>query len=128
MACAGCRRLAGPQSDSTSVIPPLPLGEVGATATLLLRVRVEVTTNPATFTPPSPDGEGKSRHLVGDFHMFKTFFLVISSILLTTISLSAHHGTAASYDSTRSLTLTGTVTEFVFSNPHAQLYFDVKDT
>ena len=40
--------------------------------------------------------------------------------------LFAHHGTGT-YDSTKSVTLSGTVTEFAFTNPHAALYFDVKD-
>jgi hypothetical protein len=40
--------------------------------------------------------------------------------------LSAHHGTGT-YDSTKSVTLSGTVTEFAFVNPHAALYFDAKD-
>lgn len=38
----------------------------------------------------------------------------------------AHHGTGT-YDSTKSVTLSGVVTEFAFTNPHAALYFDVKD-
>jgi hypothetical protein len=47
--------------------------------------------------------------------------------LLAVAPLFAHHGTNASYDMDKSITLTGTVTEFVWSNPHCQLYFDVKD-
>jgi hypothetical protein len=39
----------------------------------------------------------------------------------------AHHGTNISYDHTKPVTLNGTVTEFVWRNPHCQLYFDVKD-
>jgi hypothetical protein len=39
---------------------------------------------------------------------------------------AAHHGTGT-YDSSKSVTLSGTVTEFAFTNPHAALYFDVKD-
>ena len=35
--------------------------------------------------------------------------------------------TNASYDMDKNVTLTGTVTEFVWVNPHCQLYFDVKD-
>ena len=51
------------------------------------------------------------------------------SVFLTGVmSLFAHHGTGASYDQSKSVTLNGTVTEFVFSNPHAQLFFDVKDS
>ena len=38
----------------------------------------------------------------------------------------AHHGTGT-YDSTKSVTLSGSVTEFAFVNPHAALYFDAKD-
>src|SRR5262245_21186695 len=38
----------------------------------------------------------------------------------------AHHGTGT-YDSTKSVTLSGVVTEFAFTNPHAALYFDAKD-
>ena len=39
----------------------------------------------------------------------------------------AHHGTNASYDLSKQVTMTGTVTEFVWQNPHCQIYFDVKD-
>ena len=42
--------------------------------------------------------------------------------------LTAHHGTNASYDMSKSVTVTGVVTEWVFANPHAQLYFDVTDS
>lgn len=38
----------------------------------------------------------------------------------------AHHGNAA-YDLDKPITLKGTVTEFAWSNPHVQIYFDVKD-
>src|SRR5712691_8671214 len=46
--------------------------------------------------------------------------------LITCLVLMLHHGTGT-YDSTKSVTLIGTVTEFAFTNPHAALYFDVKD-
>src|SRR6266581_2615951 len=51
--------------------------------------------------------------------------LILGSLLLS-VSMLAHHGTGT-YDSTKSVTLSGTVTEFAFTNPHAALYFDVKD-
>jgi hypothetical protein len=38
----------------------------------------------------------------------------------------AHHGTAA-YDTTRTVTVTGIVTEFRFVNPHVLILWDVKD-
>jgi hypothetical protein len=40
--------------------------------------------------------------------------------------MSAHHGTS-NYDQGKTVTLTGIVTTFVWSNPHAYLLFDVKD-
>jgi len=39
-------------------------------------------------------------------------------------SIFAHHGNAA-FDLTRFVTLKATITEFVWSNPHSQIYFDV---
>ena len=40
--------------------------------------------------------------------------------------LFAHHGTAA-YDTTKTVTVSGTVTEFKFVNPHVLIYWEVKD-
>ena len=42
-------------------------------------------------------------------------------------SLFAHHGTSISYEMDKTITVTGTVTEFDFSFPHPSLFFDVKD-
>jgi hypothetical protein len=53
---------------------------------------------------------------------------VTVTFALFAIPLFAHHGTAASYDQSKTLTLTGVVTEFVFANPHSQIYFDVTDS
>jgi hypothetical protein len=49
-----------------------------------------------------------------------------AALLVLTVPARAHHGTGT-YDSTRSVTLSGVVTEFAFVNPHASLFFDVKD-
>ncbi len=38
----------------------------------------------------------------------------------------AHHGTAA-FDVSKMVTVTGTVTDFVYENPHVQLYFECKN-
>lgn len=59
----------------------------------------------------------KSRRL----HLFSTALL---SIVLPAM---AHHGTGASYDLSKPITLQGTVTEFHYANPHPQLFFDVTD-
>ena len=54
--------------------------------------------------------------------------LIASSIALFAMSAAAlaHHGTGT-YDSTKSVTLSGVVTEFAFTNPHAAMFVDVKD-
>jgi hypothetical protein len=57
----------------------------------------------------------------------KLMTFLCSVLLMASLPLLAHHGTNISYDHTKPVTLTGTVTEFVWSNPHTQVYFDVKD-
>lgn len=61
----------------------------------------------------------------------KVKFLISFTSLLGVLAICmptlAHHGSAPSYDSTKTVTMTGTVTEWVWANPHCQLYFDVKD-
>ena len=54
-------------------------------------------------------------------------FVWAGIVLMVCGTLFAHHGTGASYDGSKEVTLTGTVTDFTWKNPHAQLYFDVKD-
>ena len=49
-------------------------------------------------------------------------------VLLASGAALAHHGTNASYDPKKELTLTGVVTKYVMMNPHGQLFFDVKGT
>ena len=51
---------------------------------------------------------------------------IVAGLLFIGPSLAAHHGTGT-YDSAKSVTLSGTVTEFSFRNPHVALFFDVKD-
>jgi hypothetical protein len=41
------------------------------------------------------------------------------------LPLFAHHGTATSYDQKRTVTIKGTVTEFIWRNPHCALFLDV---
>src|SRR5215470_17574094 len=52
--------------------------------------------------------------------------LCIAALFMMCASILAHHGTGT-YDSTKSVTLSGIVTEFAFTNPHAALFVDVKD-
>ena len=55
------------------------------------------------------------------------FFALVVGLATICVPMFAHHGTAASFDNSHRMTVKGTVTEFVWSNPHCQLYFDVKN-
>lgn len=52
---------------------------------------------------------------------------IILVALAASVPVFAHHGTSVTYQTDKTITLTGTVTEWSFSYPHPQLYFDVKD-
>jgi len=47
-------------------------------------------------------------------------------VLLVSSTLAAHHA-GTLYDREHPVTLKGAVTQFVFTNPHAQIHFEVKD-
>jgi len=48
-------------------------------------------------------------------------------IVLSVMPLFGHHGTGASYDQKKWVKLDGTVTEFLWRNPHSSLYLQGKD-
>jgi len=48
-------------------------------------------------------------------------------LLLLAASTSAHHGFVSWFDTTRSISVKGTVTGFDWTNPHAYIYMDVKN-
>jgi hypothetical protein len=54
------------------------------------------------------------------------FLIVAAAIIAIGFPLWAHHGNAA-YDDKNPINIQGTVTEFAWTNPHAQIYLDVKD-
>lgn len=54
------------------------------------------------------------------------FFVSLAALLLASPAL-AHHGFAGRYDEEHPITVTGTVVEVQFLNPHAFIFFDVKD-
>jgi hypothetical protein len=54
------------------------------------------------------------------------FAIGLAAVVFSTGPLAAHHG-AASFDSGKEVTLKGTVTEWIWSNPHCFLKFDVTD-
>src|ERR1700744_1729447 len=48
-------------------------------------------------------------------------------VLLSVVPLFGHHGTGASYDQKKWVKVDGTVTEFIWRNPHSSLFIDAKD-
>jgi hypothetical protein len=57
----------------------------------------------------------------------KTFVAgIFLTVLLISVPVFAHHG-SASFDVGKKLELKGTVTEWIWTNPHCWLKFDVKD-
>jgi hypothetical protein len=52
--------------------------------------------------------------------------LAIVGLLAVSIPVFAHHGNA-SYDPTKTVTVKGTVTDYIWANPHVFLRLDAKD-
>lgn len=52
--------------------------------------------------------------------------LAVLVLLIASIPVLAHHGTGVGYDTEKPTQLKGTVTEFKWQNPHAQLFLDTK--
>jgi hypothetical protein len=55
-----------------------------------------------------------------------TFFVIAMGLLAFCRPVVAHHG-AQGYDFSRRITVKGTVSRFVWANPHCQIYLDSKD-
>ena len=53
---------------------------------------------------------------------------VAAVLFLTTARISAHHAFAAEYDENKHVTVSGTVTGFKWTNPHAWLYVEGTDS
>jgi len=56
----------------------------------------------------------------------RVFGVVLAAVLMTAAPLAAHHG-AASFDTEKEIMLKGTVTEWIWANPHCFLKFDAMD-
>jgi uncharacterized protein DUF6152 len=56
-----------------------------------------------------------------------TAFVLVAGLFVVCRPVLAHHGTDYAYDVSKRVTLHGTVTKFVWSNPHAFILFDVTD-
>jgi hypothetical protein len=57
----------------------------------------------------------------------RTLCAAAAALLLAAMRISAHHSFAAEYDANKRVTVSGTVTRFEWTNPHAWLYVDGKD-
>ena len=57
--------------------------------------------------------------------MRRGFFVVLAAGVLMSGPLFTHHGSAA-FDTGKRVTLKGTVTQWIYSNPHCLLSIDVK--
>lgn len=59
--------------------------------------------------------------------MSRILCAAVAALLLATIRIPAHHAFAAEYDENKRVTISGVVTKFEWTNPHAWLYVDGKD-
>jgi uncharacterized protein DUF6152 len=55
------------------------------------------------------------------------FLILAAAFLFAGVSTRAHHGTGVAYQVDKLVTLKGTVTEWIWSNPHCGILFDVTD-
>src|ERR671924_353466 len=65
-------------------------------------------------------GRGRLRMIL------KLTFAIVVSAALWVAPLQAHHSFAAQYDANKPITLRGTISRMLWSNPHGHLYVDVK--
>ena len=56
-----------------------------------------------------------------------TSVALLVSFAVAGVPLFAHHGTGVAYETGKTLTLKGTVTEWIWANPHCGILFDVTD-
>lgn len=54
-------------------------------------------------------------------------FFVTLGLLAISIPVFAHHGTAGVYDFRYRITTKATVTQYIWANPHVQIYFKLKN-
>jgi hypothetical protein len=72
----------------------------------------------ALWLVPTKDGRSLVKFLLA--------LALAASGVIVSVPLFAHHGNA-SYDSTKTVTVKGTVTDYIWSNPHVLLKLDAKD-
>ena len=63
----------------------------------------------------------------GILEMSRVLCALAAALLLMAMRISAHHAFAAEYDEKKLVTVSGTVADFQWINPHAWLYVDGMD-
>jgi hypothetical protein len=58
---------------------------------------------------------------------FATVALVVLSVVCAAGRVEAHHSFGVAFDANNTVTLTGTITQIDWTNPHTHVYADVKD-
>jgi Family of unknown function (DUF6152) len=53
---------------------------------------------------------------------------VAAALIALVVPANAHHSLTAEFDTSRTVEISGTITEMKWTNPHAWLYVDVEDT
>lgn len=56
-----------------------------------------------------------------------TSLALVVGFVVIGVPLFAHHGTGVAYDTEKQVTMKGTVTEWIWANPHCGVLFDVTD-
>jgi hypothetical protein len=59
--------------------------------------------------------------------MSRIVYAAAGALLLATMPMPAHHAFAAEYDENKRVIVSGAVTRFKWTNPHAWLYVDGRD-
>lgn len=59
--------------------------------------------------------------------LVKRFSVLTLGFLTICTAIFAHHGTAGVYDYSHRITTKATVTEYIWANPHVQIYFTLKN-
>ncbi len=70
----------------------------------------------------------KRAMFAGDVQLKRTHrsvLALVTGLLMVASPVFGHHGTSVSYDHENPIMLKGTVTEWVWANPHSRLFFDV---
>src|SRR5262249_28757003 len=58
--------------------------------------------------------------------MISKCFAALAICALLSMSLSAHHATAAAYDTTKTITFKGVISKLEWTNPHVHVQVEVK--